>query len=238
MEEIKNNELEIFNIKVDSERITVSARGLYDFLEVKTEFRKWFPRMTEYGFNKDVDYRRVSRKCPTLGGLQEMVDYEITLDMAKELAMIQRTERGKEARQYFIKIEKIWNSPEQIMARAVLESKKMIDNLNNQLIEQKPLVDFANHVSNTSDLIDVGKMAKLLKEENINIGRNRLFEYLRKEKILMKNNLPYQKYIDLGYFKVKESVSKTAYGSKVYTTTYVTGKGQIYITEKIRSELY
>lgn len=103
--------------------------------------------------------------------------------------------------------------------------------------EQKPLVEFANKVSDSSNLIDMGKMAKLLKDEHINIGRNRLFDWLRNNGILMSNNVPYQRYIDGGYFEVKESVYETPYGTKTQTTTKVTGKGQIYITEKLRKEL-
>lgn len=102
--------------------------------------------------------------------------------------------------------------------------------------EQKPLVEFANKVSDSSNVIDMGKMAKLLKDENINIGRNRLFTWLRKNKILMSNNIPYQRYIEGGYFQVKESTYETPYGTKTQQTTYVTGKGQIYITEKLRNE--
>lgn len=102
--------------------------------------------------------------------------------------------------------------------------------------EQRPLVDFANKVSDSSNLIDMGKMAKLLKDEHINIGRNRLFDWLRRKEILMKNNMPYQRYIEGGYFQVKESVYETPYGSKTQQTTYITGKGQIYITEKLRKE--
>lgn len=106
----------------------------------------------------------------------------------------------------------------------------------NQIEEQKPLVDFANKVSDSSNLIDMGKMAKLLKDEHINIGRNRLFDWLRRKEILMKNNMPYQRYIDGGYFQVKESVYETPYGTKTQQTTLITGKGQIYITEKLRKE--
>ena len=84
----------------------VSARELHEFLEIKTEFRKWFPRMCEYGFEENVDFIRVSQKCPTLGGIQEKVDYAISIDMAKELSMIQRTDKGKQARLYFIECEK------------------------------------------------------------------------------------------------------------------------------------
>ena len=106
----------------------------------------------------------------------------------------------------------------------------------NQIEEQKPLVYFANKVSDSSNLIDMGKMAKLLKDEHINIGRNRLFDWLRKKDILMKNNMPYQRYIEGGYFQVKESTYETPYGTKTQQTTLITGKGQIYITERLRKE--
>ena len=105
-----------------------------------------------------------------------------------------------------------------------------------QIEEQKPMVEFTKKVAATSDLIDVGKMAKLLHDEHIVIGRNRLFQWLRDKKILMSNNIPYQHYIDNKYFVVKESIKETLYGTKTYQTTYVTGKGQIYITEKLRKE--
>ena len=84
----------------------VSARELHEFLEIKTDFRKWFPRMCEYGFVENVDFTRAFQKCPTLGGIQTVADYAITIDMAKEISMIQRTEKGKQARLYFIECEK------------------------------------------------------------------------------------------------------------------------------------
>ena len=116
---------------------------------------------------------------------------------------------------------------EERQARLVAEQK---------IEEDKPLVDFANQVSDTTSLIDMNQMAKLLKDENIPIGRNRLFEILRKKEILRNNNEPYQKYIESGYFKVKENTYDTPYGTKTYIKTYVTGKGQIWITEKLRKE--
>lgn len=119
-------------------------------------------------------------------------------------------------------------------ARKLAEQEKEL--ANRKIEEQRPLVDFANKVSDSSNLIDMGKMAKLLKDEHINIGRNRLFEWLRRKEILMKNNMPYQRYIDVGYFQVKESVYETPYGTKTQQTTKITGKGQIYITEKLRKE--
>lgn len=134
--------------------------------------------------------------------------------------------------------EDLLNNPDLLIAMATaLKNERQARKLAEEKIEQqKPLVDFANKVSDSSNLIDMSKMAKLLKDEHINIGRNRLFEWLRKKEILMKNNMPYQRYIDSGYFQVKESVYETPYGTKTQQTTLVTGKGQIYITEKLRRE--
>ena len=81
-----------------------------------------------------------------------------------------------------------------------------INQLNERIRHDQPLVEFANQVSNTENLIDMNAMAKLAVEEKIPIGRNRLFRWLRENGILMSDNLPYQKYIDRGYFAVKETV--------------------------------
>nr|DAL67419.1 MAG TPA: KilAC domain protein [Caudoviricetes sp.] len=117
-----------------------------------------------------------------------------------------------------------------------LEVKEATTPLIQQIEEEKPLVDFANQVSDTTSLIDMNQMAKLLKDENIPIGRNRLFEILRQKEILRNNNEPYQRYIESGYFKIKEGTYETPYGTKAYVKTFITGKGQIWITEKLRKE--
>ena len=135
-------------------------------------------------------------------------------------------------------IERTLTDPDYLiqLATALKEERQARLIAEQKIEEQRPLVEFADKVSNSSNLIDMGKMAKLLKDENINIGRNRLFEWLRKKDILMRNNIPYQRYIDGGYFRVKESTFETPYGTKTQQTTFVTGKGQIYITEKLRKE--
>lgn len=135
-------------------------------------------------------------------------------------------------------IERTLTDPDYLiqLATALKEERQARLIAEQKIEEQRPLVEFADKVSNSSNLIDMGKMAKLLKDENINIGRNRLFEWLRKKEILMRNNIPYQRYIDGGYFQVKESTFETPYGTKTQQTTFVTGKGQIYITEKLRKE--
>ena len=229
-------------IKVDFENETVSARDLYESVNNgKERFSKWFERQLQYGFVEGEDYSNPFQKVRVQkegnrNVEREVEDYNLSIDMAKQICMVQKTDKAKQVRQYLIQLEKAWNSPEAVMARALQMANNTIENLKLTIEEQRPLVEFANKVSNSSNLIDMGKMAKLLKDENINIGRNRLFEWLRKKDILMRNNIPYQRYIDGGYFQVKESTFETPYGTKTQQTTYVTGKGQIYITEKLRKE--
>ena len=135
-------------------------------------------------------------------------------------------------------IERTLTDPDYLiqLATALKEERQARLVAEQKIEEQKPLVDFANQVSDTTSLIDMNQMAKLLKDENIPIGRNRLFEILRQKEILRNNNEPYQRYIESGYFKVKEGTYETPYGTKAYVKTFVTGKGQIWITEKLRKE--
>lgn len=102
--------------------------------------------------------------------------------------------------------------------------------------EQRPAVEFTRHVTESSDSVDMNEFAKIIKKENIDIGRNRLFEWLREQGYLMQNNTPYQKYMSNGYFDVVEAVKNTAYGTRVFAKTLVKGKGQVAIVEKLRKE--
>ena len=111
-----------------------------------------------------------------------------------------------------------------------------INKLNERIRHDQPLVEFANQVANTDNLIDMNAMAKLAVEEDIPIGRNRLFRWLRENEILMSGNLPYQKYIDRGYFAVKESVFEMDSMCRTYQQTFVTGKGQQYIIGRLKKE--
>lgn len=121
----------------------------------------------------------------------------------------------------------------------VRQQNELIQKQSEKIEQDKPLVEFANHVSNTTNLLDIGKLAKLAKKENINIGRTRLFEWLRDNDYLMSStghkNQPYQKYIEQGLFKLREYTYTTPYGEQAGLKTYVTGKGQIYFIEKLRN---
>lgn len=231
-------------IKVDDTNMTVSARDLHDALEIETRFNVWFPRMTEYGFTDGSDYRRVSQICDTPGGKQEVTDYQISIDMAKEICMIQRTDKGREVRKYFLDLEKAWNTPEQIMARALRMADKTIASLQDQVKqisaqneEMKPKALFADAVATADTSILIGDLAKLIRQNGYDIGQNRLFGWLRDNGYLVKHgdayNMPTQKSMDLGLFEVKERTIGNPDGStRITRTTKVTGKGQQYFINK------
>ena len=109
-----------------------------------------------------------------------------------------------------------------------------IEKLNERIRHDKPLVEFANQVAGTDDLIDMNAMAKLAADKNFNIGRTRLFRWLKRTGVLMSNNLPYQRYIDRGYFAVKESVFEVNGLKKTYQQTFVTGKGQHFVINLLK----
>lgn len=231
-------------INYDGEQPTVSARDLHEGLEVKSNFTTWFDRMCEYGFTEN-DYKKCFPKMESgLNGGQNMVDYQISVDMAKQICMIQRSEKGKQYRQYFIDLEKAWNTPEQVMARALKLADRTIDTLkeeNKKLIEDnermKPKVIFADAVRASSSSILIGDLAKLLRQNGVDTGQKRLFEQLRNEGYLMKTgssrNMPKQKYVANGFFQIKETVISNPDGSvRMTKTTKVTGKGQQYFLNK------
>ena len=173
---------EILKINYETNEPTVSARDLYKALEISSRFSRWFDTNKEL-FIEGEDYNKcTSSTVVNNGAIRELEDYKISVLMAKHLALMSRTEKGKIIRNYLIDLEKAWNTPEQVMARALKLADKTIKNLEMTIEEQRPLVDFANKVSDSSNVIDMGKMAKLLKDEHINIGRNRLFDWLRKKR--------------------------------------------------------
>ena len=113
---------------------------------------------------------------------------------------------------------------------------RVINQLNERIRKDEPKVKFADHVGDSTNLIDVNKMAKLCADHGIRIGRNRLFAWLRSRGILMGGNIPYQEYIENGYFRVKESVYETNGQTRTYQQTFVTGKGQQYILSRLMRE--
>lgn len=219
----------------------MSARDLYKELNVTDRFTRWFERMEEYGFEENVDFTSV--KSSTLvnnGATRELQDYRITLDMAKEIAMLQRNEKGKEIRRKLIELEKAWNSPEKVMARALDIAHKTIANLQIENEEMKPKAIFADAVATSDTSILIGDLAKLIKQNGTDIGQKRLFERMRNDGYLIKKgtskNMPTQMAMEKGLFEVKERTISNPDGStRITRTTKVTGKGQIYFINKFKN---
>lgn len=237
---------ELIKITYNDDRPAVSARDLHDFLEVKTAYKDWFPRMCEYGFTEGEDFNPLKIERVQDEG-ERMVtrtvdDAVLTIDMAKELCMIQRNEKGKQARQYFLQIEKDWNSPEKVMARALQIAGDKLKRLENKVEADAPKVLFADAVSASKTSILVGELAKLLKQNGVDIGQHRLFRWMRENGYLIRRNgtdfnMPTQKSMDLGLFTVKETAITHSDGTvTVSKTTKVTGKGQQYFIQKFLGE--
>ncbi len=234
---------DLIRINYENDRPTVSGRELHTFVEATERYSNWFTRMCQYGFTEGTDY--VGCKIFNTLAKQELNDHQITIDMAKEIAMLQRNERGKQARQYFLELEKAWNTPEQVMARAlkladqkIKEARNQVINLEKVVEEQRPQVLFAESVAASDTSILIGNLAKLIRQNGVDIGQNRLFEWLRDEDYLCSRkgdmyNAPTQRSMDMGLFEMRERTVNNADGSiRITRTTLVTGKGQIYFVNK------
>ena len=227
---------ELIKVDFSGDRPAVSARELHEFLEVGTKYADWFPRMCEYGFSEGEDFNLLKNEQVRQEGnrmVSRMVDDAVlSIDMAKEICMIQRNENGKLARQYFLQMEKAWNSPEKVMARALQIADRKIKALEEENAVTRPKVLFADSVAASKTSILVGELAKLLKQNGVDTGQNRLFDWMRNNGYLIRRagtdyNMPTQRSMEMGLFEIKETSVTHADGHvTVNKTPKVTGKGQ------------
>lgn len=194
----------------------ISGRLLHQFLEIGTEYTKWFERMCEYGFTENIDFNSVKidevRKEGNRTVKRQLNNHILKLNMAKELCMLARNERGKEARQYFIKCEEAWNSPEMIMSRALTIANKNLLMKDEQILkltaentEMKPKADYFDELVERNTLTNFRETAKLL-----HIGQNKFINWLLNKKFIYRDIkgklLAYSNYISGSkpYFDIKE----------------------------------
>lgn len=228
-------------IKVDysGEKPAVSARDLHWFLGVSTDFRHWFQRMCEFGFTEGQDFRTFLTE--STGGRRGQ-DAAVTIDMAKEICMLQRNEKGKMARQYFLQLERDWNSPEKVMARALQIADRRIKTLETKVQTDAPKVLFADSVAASSSTVLIGELAKILRQNGVSMGERRLFQWMRDNGYLIKRNgtdynMPTQSSMEQGLFRIKETVISHSDGhTSVSKTPKVTGKGQAFFLNKFLRE--
>ena len=228
---------ELIKVDYSTDRPTVSARELHGFLEVGSEFSHWFKRMCEYGFTEGQDFSPFLTE--STGG-RPAQDAQVTIDMAKEICMLQRNDKGKQARQYFLQLERDWNSPEKVMARALQIADHKIHRLEAEVEANRPKVLFADAVAAAKTSILIGELAKLLKQNGVkDMGQNRLFDWMRNNGYLIRRkgtdyNMPTQRSMELGLMEIKETSISHADGHvSVSKTPKITGKGQQYFISKL-----
>lgn len=234
---------ELLKVTYNNDRITISARELHKQLGVEKRFSAWFETNSK-GFLENEDFCGAYLKVRgnQYGGEQEVQDYQLTLDMAKHLCLMSRTEKGKQARQYLIDLEKDWNSPDKVMARALIMANRKLEEQNRQIERMRPKEIFADAVTASKTSILVGDLAKLLKQNNIDTGQKRLFTWLRENGYLIRQqgaswNMPTQRSMELGLFEIKETTITHSDGHiSVNKTVKVTGKGQQYFINKFLSD--
>lgn len=222
---------------------TVNARDLHAFLGVGKDFSTWMnDRIQQYGFVENQDFvcsPKLGSKERSGRGGSNRKDYHLTLDMAKELAMVERNDKGKQARLYFIECERRAKANVIDITTALADPAKLrtvllaytekVMALEAKVQEQAPKAQFHDAVSEAINCQSVQEIAKVL-----GTGRNHLFKFLREEGLLMRDNLPYQQHLDAGYFRVVEKQYNDGRGeSYTYTRTLVTGKGLAYIQKRL-----
>ena len=218
---------ELIKINYESDRPTVLARDLHDFLEVKTAYKDWFPRMCEYGFTEGEDF--CSFLSESTGG-RPATDAQLTIDMAKEICMLQRNEKGKQARQYFLQLEREWNSPEAVMSRALRMAEKRLErfktinaNLSVQNAIMQPKAEYFDGLCDRESLTGVRETAKLL-----GLKQNDFVKWLIDHKYIYRDKrgrlMPYAEHVDSGLFTVKETYNDKTDWTGVQMLITVKGK--------------
>lgn len=237
---------ELIQVTYENDRPTVLGRDLHELLEVNSNYTTWFKRMCDYGFTENIDYATCfpNLESENQHGGQNKIDHQLTIDMAKEICMLQRTEKGKQARQYFIQLEKDWNSPEKVMARALQIARKELDSLRlvnrvqqQQIAELSPKATYYDLVLQCSDLLTTTEIAK-----DYGVSAIWLNKLLAKNKIQFKQSgiwILYQDFAEKGYTSTKTN-SYTDKEGVVHTKahTYWTQKGRLFLYEFLKGEGY
>lgn len=237
---------DLIKVNYDTAQPTVSARDLHDGLEIKTAFKDWFPRMADYGFEDGKDF--CSKMSESTGG-RPARDYEITVDMAKQICMIQRTEKGRQYRQYFLDLEKAWNTPEQIMARALQMANQTVDSLKSQckflggqvteqqkvISELQPKANYVDKILQSKSLVlttqiakDYGMSAK---------GFNKLLHSMGIQYKAGDQWVLYSKYQGCGYVHSRTiQITRSDGQPDVKMQTEWTQKGRLFLYEKLKAD--
>ena len=239
---------DLIKVNYGTEQPTVSARDLHEGLEISTRFNDWFPRMAEYGFSEGKDFYSKMSKTSDKGG-RPSIDYEITVDMAKQICMIQRTDKGKQYREYFLELEKAWNSPEQVFARALHMADKVVDSLKErckflggQVVEQQKVIEelqpkasYYDMILQCKDLIATTTIAK-----DYGMSAKKFNAMLHDMGVQFKQGdiwVLYAKYQGQGYLKAKtHNYADTTGTQHSKEHAYWTQKGRLFLYDFLKQK--
>lgn len=232
--------MDLIKVMVKNDRQLVSARDLHKGLEIKKRFSAWVEQNFK-DFEENADFTSVPQGTVVQSGngtVRKYDDYALTLDMAKQLCMMSHSDLGKKYRRYFIELERKWNDPQEVVKRgyAILQNENA--RLKIELETAKPKALFADSVAASDTTILIGELAKIIRGNGVDIGANRLFRWLREHGYLISRkgsdyNMPTQKSMELGLFKIIErTINQSDGSSRICKTTKVTGKGQQYFVNK------
>ena len=235
-----NKIINIKEIVIGNEAINaVNSREIYKYLKVNTDFTVWIQRaIDKYDFREGEDY--IIRKVASDIG-RPKTEYIVSLDMAKELCMVSKSKKGKEVRRYFIEVEKQARKPltfEEMAKQTIMMANERIAALEKEIeTEYKPKALFADTVSSSDTSLLIGQFAKAISNDEVKIGQNKLFDWLRYNGYLIakgeRRNIPKQEYINNGYFEVIERTILSSKKTRTVLTTKITGRGQVALTPKI-----
>lgn len=236
---------ELLKINYEAEQPTVSARDLHEQLHIGTKFTTWFERMKEYGFSEGKEFFPKLGETSEQGG-RPQTDFQISVDMAKQICMIQRSPEGKQIRQYFIDLEKAWNTPEQIMARALKMANHSIESLKGrckflgeQVVEQQqiitelqPKANYVDMILQSKSLVTITQIAK-----DYGMSGRKLNKILKELKIQYKVGgqwVLYSKYQNGGYVHSRTiDITRTDGRADVTMQTEWTQKGRLRVSVRI-----
>lgn len=230
------NELLKVEVNENQEQV-ISGRELHMFLNIGTEYAKWFSRMCEYGFEENRDFKVIVKNDENSKGGRPSTDHIMKLDMAKELCMLARNEKGKQARHYFLEVERDWNSPEKVMARALNIANNTINNLKlensmqkQMIAEFKPVKEYVDTILSSTDTVTVTQIAA-----DYGLSARALNKILWEKHLIHNVNgqwILYKRWMNKGFTKSETiNVPRADGSSKVVMNTKWTQKGRLKIHE-------
>ena len=224
---------ELITITYESDRPTVLGRDLHEKLGVQTRYNDWFKRMCEYGFEEGNDFYSFLSKTSENG--RPANDHQLTLDMAKQICMIQRSEAGKRYREYFLDIERKWNSPEAVMGRALKIAEMKLEEAKQTVARLEPKAAYYDTVADSTGLTSFRETAKVF-----GIKEHEFIRYVEDKKLCYRDSrnklIPYAENRKTKWFEVKEVIYSSSEGPKTTVYTKITPTGRVKIFELMRKD--